>query len=96
MINYNNQHSYQQYNSVVIINPSAKVPNYVLTTDNVGTYLAVDCTVMDDNDRQMSILSVGIMKFLSVHTSILITYFALFITHFTSTVFIFCKIYLIC
>lgn len=30
----------------------AQVPQYVVTADDVGAYLAVDCTPMDDNGRQ--------------------------------------------
>ena len=35
-------------------NPGATVPDYVVTADDVGTFLAVDCTPMDESGRQVS------------------------------------------
>ncbi|RWW18270.1 hypothetical protein GW17_00017756 [Ensete ventricosum] len=45
------------YNCLCYLSPTgATVPEYVVTADDVGTFLAVDCTPIDDSGRQVSCL----------------------------------------
>lgn len=40
----------------ILFNSGATIYDYVVTADDVGTLLAVDCTPMDDNGRQVIIV----------------------------------------